>query len=189
MSRAPQRLRTGKVERAAGAFIGIGHVVLSLAVLASIAGSAPRTVLAADPTPLPPVASCDELYPEEGPAGIDLRLGCVVDRLVAQYTGRAPASGPARISAYLPALGAAVLAGVALVALGAWIARRAGRRLAPVMPAAWWACPRCSSVNGAGTDRCYACGAPVPDEGRILPTAEHPETPQAFGGGRKPGGP
>jgi hypothetical protein len=169
---------------------GLLRVVLALAVLSSVVALGPTAVVGADPSPLPAAApSCDELYPEEGPAGIDLRLGCLVDRLVAQYTGKAPSSGPARISAYLPALGAAVLAGAALVVLGAWVARRVGRRLAPVMPAAWWACPRCNSVNGAGTDRCYACGAPIPDEGRILPTAEHPETPQAFGGGRKPGGP
>ncbi len=146
--------------------------------------ASPSTARGAEPSsaPAPVRPSCNELYPEEGPAGVDLRLGCLVDRLLSHYTGREASAEPAALSAYLPTI-AAIVAGVGgLVAVAALGWRRLDRRLAPVMPAAWWACPTCRSVNGAGTVRCYACGAPAPTVAEVMTTADHPEMRQAFGG-------
>jgi hypothetical protein len=116
---------------------------------------------------------------------VDLRLGCIVSELVGLYTP-GQAAAPPTISTYAIALGALVLAvaGLALVATRL-LARRAGAALAPVTPAAWWQCPRCRSVNGAGVTRCYSCGLPRPAEVAVtLATDEAPGTPQSFGRGK-----
>ncbi|HUG29854.1 MAG TPA: hypothetical protein VMQ65_04980 [Candidatus Limnocylindria bacterium] len=70
--------------------------------------------------------------------------------------------------------------------MGRLVARRAGRRLAPVLAGEWWICDSCRSVNGAGVARCYSCGSGRPD-GPMLTTDEHPEISQTFGSRRKRG--
>jgi hypothetical protein len=116
--------------------------------------------LEASPSPVPAATpTCAERYPDPGPAGIDLRLGCIVNLLVATATG-GQATGPPRISEWLATIGAAVLA-FALLVLGARrISRSAGRRLASVEPEAWWSCPSCRSLNASGSMACYRCGRP-----------------------------
>lgn len=156
---------------------------LAVALLVAL----PAGARAADPTAQPAARplSCAERFPEEGPAGVDLRLGCVVSELVGLYTP-GQASAPPTISAYGLAMLAIVL-GVALIAilLTRLLARRAGAALAPVTPDAWWQCPSCRSVNGAGITRCYSCGAHRPaDLGVTLATDDSPGTPQSFGRGK-----
>ncbi len=154
-------------------------------VLTAVAGvvSAP-TGVAPDPTPAPTDArppTCSERFPGEGPAGVDLRLGCIVSEVVGLYTA-SNRGDPPRLSAYVLVLAGGTGVGILLVALALrLLGRRAGRRLAPVLPDEWWVCPRCHSVNGAGVARCYACGGP-PGDGPTLPTVARPETPQSSGG-------
>lgn len=149
--------------------------------------AAPAEAIAADPS-APPEArppTCAERFPEEGPAGVDLRLGCIVSEVVGLYTP-GQASAPPTISTYALVLVGIVL-GVAVVALLATrlLARRAGEALAPVTPSAWWQCPTCRSVNGAGVTRCYSCGSMRPADVRvILETDDSPGTPQSFGRGK-----
>jgi hypothetical protein len=159
-------------------------VVRAAALAVALGLAIPGAVAAEDPTqpPIadPPRATCAERFPAEGPAGVDLRLGCIVGELVGLYTASSEVA-PTPASTYAIALAAAI--GAAL--LVAWLAalairRRAGRRLAPVLPGTWWVCDRCHSVNPGEARRCYACGAP-PSDGPALPTGERPETPQSFG--------
>jgi hypothetical protein len=147
----------------------------------------PAGASAADPTAQPEARppSCAERFPDEGPAGVDLRLGCIVSELVGLYTP-GQASAPPTISTYGLVLLAIVL-GVALLAILSTrlLARRAGAALAPVTPDVWWQCPACRSVNGAGVTRCYSCGAHRPaDLGVTLATDDNPGTPQSFGRGK-----
>ena len=144
----------------------------------------PATAAAEDPTQ-PPVAparaTCADRFPAEGPAGVDLRLGCIAGELVGLYTASS-SSDPTPISSYFLAL----FGGLVGALLVGWLVmrllfRRAGRRMAPVLPGTWWICDRCRSVNAADASRCYACGAP-PGHGPALPTSDQPETPQSFGG-------
>lgn len=149
--------------------------------------AAPSNMFAADPSapPEPRPPTCAERFPEEGPAGVDLRLGCIVSEVVGLYTP-GQASTPPTISTYALFLVGLVL-GVAVVALLATrlLARRAGEAMASVTPDAWWQCPTCRSVNGAGVTRCYSCGSPRPaDVGVILETDASPGTPQSFGRGK-----
>lgn len=149
--------------------------------------AAPAGAIAADPSAQPEVRppTCAERFPEEGPAGVDLRLGCIVSELVGLYTP-GQASAPPTISTYALVL-VGIALGVAMVAVLATrlLARRAGEALAPVTPDAWWQCPTCRSVNGAGVTRCYSCASPRPaDVGVILETADAPGTPQSFGRGK-----
>jgi hypothetical protein len=58
--------------------------------------------------------------------------------------------------------------------------------MAPVRPDAWWLCGTCRSVNAAGVEHCYSCGAP-PSDGPTLLTDEAPSTTQSFGSSRKRG--
>ena len=159
------------------------RILIALAFLLA----APARTVAADPS-APPEArppNCAERFPEEGPAGVDLRLGCIVSEVVGLYTP-GQAAAPPTISTYALVLVGSVL-GVAVVALLATrvLARRAGEAMAPVTPNAWWQCPTCRSVNGAGVTRCYSCGSPRPaDVGVILETDDRPGTPQSFGRGK-----
>ena len=166
--------------------IRTAQVLVAVALLLA----APANVISADPS-RPPEArppSCTERFPEEGPAGVDLRLGCVVSEVVGLYTP-GQASAPPTISdltKYLPV--PAIVLGVAVVAILSTrlLARRAGAALAPVMPDAWWQCPSCRSVNGAGVTRCYSCGAHQPADVKVtLATDDSARTPQSFGRGKR----
>lgn len=159
---------------------GIGGLLLALFLSAAI----PAAAGAADPAPTPSrPATCAERYPADGPAGVDLRLGCIVSELVGLYSA-GQAEAPPTLSAYAIGLiaGIALLLGAALVLLRI-LGRRAAARLAPVVPGEWWLCPSCRSVNPAQGTRCYRCGSP-PGEGPSMPTAERPSTPQSFGRGK-----
>ena len=146
--------------RLAGAF-ALG-LVIGLAV-------GPVRVLGADP-PGGPAAhepTCQERYPNDGPGGVDLQLGCVIAELVGAYSG-ADTRDPAPLTSYLRPLLLVVLLGAGLV-IGVVLARRRlGRRLAPVLAAEWWSCPTCRSVNPAVATSCYACGAARPDDARTM---------------------
>lgn len=161
----------------------IARLLLAVALLLA----APAGAVAADPSAAPEARppTCAERFPEEGPAGVDLRLGCVVSDVVGLYTP-GQASAPPTISTYALALVGMVLSVAGLGVLATrLLARRAGEALAPVMPDAWWQCPTCRSVNGAGVTRCYSCGSPRPaDAGVILETDDSPGTPQSFGRGK-----
>jgi hypothetical protein len=161
------------------------RVRLVLLVLA-LAAAIPATALSADPTPGPPAGSgptCAERYPEDGPAGVDLRLGCVVSELVGLYTA-GQAAPPPPLSTYAVALGIAIAVAAGLLLLaGRLLARRAGQRLAPVTPGEWWLCSTCRSVNGTAAAQCYSCGSPR-GTGPSLLTDEQPATPQSFGRGK-----
>ena len=143
-------------------------------------------VLAADPSPSAPAEpaapTCTERYPAEGPAGVDLRLGCIVSELVGAYTRGQPGPPPPLSSWVLGLF--AVFAGLLLLFRVTRVAL--GRRMAPVAPVAWWACASCHSVNAGDSARCYACGGPRP-QGPGLEVAAEPGTPQSFGAGRKQG--
>jgi hypothetical protein len=156
--------------------------VLALTVLQ------PQPAVAADPaaTAAPPPSSpatCADRYPADGPAGVDLLLGCIVNEVAQTYLGAGPGSDadPPRISAYRGyiALLAAVLL---LMALGVrTVRRRAGRRLASVTPAAWWSCDGCRSLNAAGRTSCYRCGRPWAAGSAELRADAEPLAPQSFG--------
>lgn len=106
--------------------------------------------------------------------------------MVGLYT-TAAAESPPPLSTYALIVGALIIGGVVAVWLvGRFVAGRAGRRLAPVLPGEWWVCASCHSVNGAGVARCYSCGAARPD-GPTLTTDDEPITPQSFGSTRKRG--
>lgn len=160
--------------------------LLAAAVVATLAAT---VTLAADPSSPPDAAApptCAERFPASGPAGVDLRLGCIVGEVVGLYTA-GQAEPPAPLSTYAIGVILAVAPGAALVWLaGRILARRAGRRLAPVVPGEWWVCGSCHSVNGAGVTRCYSCGAP-PAGGPAMRTDDQPAITQSFGAGRKRG--
>jgi hypothetical protein len=162
----------------------------ALLALAALAAVMPPEARGADPTAAPDAtarpATCSERFPEDGPAGVDLRLGCIVGEVVGVYTTASP-DRPAPLSTYGILVGSVIVGGIALAwIVGRLVARRAGRRLAPVLAATWWVCPRCSSVNATGVQRCYSCGTAQPD-GPVLRTADDPSTPQSFGSTRKRG--
>lgn len=167
---------------------GARAVVIGVVLLAALA--APAATLAADPTPDPGASArpptCSERFAEEGPAGVDLRLGCIVSEVVGLYTA-GQAGAPPPLSSYAIALALLVLGVVVLaVVAGRFIGRQAGERLAPVLADEWWVCASCRSVNGAGIARCYSCGSSRPD-GPTLRTDTAPATPQSFGSTRKRG--
>jgi hypothetical protein len=157
-------------------------VALAVATLAApLAATADGPI--ATSVPAPARATCADRFPAEGPAGVDLRLGCIAGEIVGLYTASS-GQPPAPISTWLLVL----IGGLAIALVAGWIvtralARRAGRRLAPVLSGSWWVCDRCRSVNGAEKARCYSCGAPPPSGGPTMPTTERPEIPQSFGGG------
>lgn len=163
---------------------------VALAFLLLAVAVAPSAVAAADPTPDPGASvrppTCSERFTEDGPAGVDLRLGCIVSEVVGLYTA-GQAGAPPPLSSYAIMLAILALGVVVLVVLaGRFLGRRAGRRLAPVLAEEWWVCASCRSVNGAGVGRCYSCGSARPD-GPTLRTDTAPSTPQSFGSTRKRG--
>lgn len=165
---------------------------IALAAALALSSLATTTAaLAADPTadPVPtqrPPTTCAERFPAEGPAGVDLRLGCIVGEVVGLYVP-GQSTPPPPLSTYAILVGIVVGAGLLLVwIVGRLVARRAGRRLAPVLPDEWWVCATCKSVNGSAASRCYSCGGSRPD-GPALRTDDRPSTPQSFGSTRKRG--
>ncbi len=159
----------------------------AVALAFGFALAGPTSAADPSPSPTPHRPTCAERYPEDGPAGIDLRLGCIARELVGLYAGE-PTDEPARISAYLGPLAAVVVGALVVLWLARSVARRTARTLAPVLPGSWWLCDACRSVNGAGIARCYSCGAPWTPTAAVVPTDEHPEMVQRFGGDRKSGG-
>ncbi len=160
------------------------RIVLATALLLAT----PVLASAHDPTTPPDAGgppTCAERFPDQGPAGVDLRLGCIVSEVVGLYTPGQASPRPT-ISTYALVIVGLVVAVAGLILLGGrLLARRAGEALAPVTPDAWWMCPRCRSVNGAAVERCYSCGATRPaDPGATLVTDERPATPQSFGRGK-----
>jgi hypothetical protein len=159
------------------------RIVLGVALAWALAGIVPGSAAGQAATPAPGPSrppTCAERFPAEGPAGVDLRLGCIVSEIVGLYTASGPGDPPT-LSAYVVTLAVLVAAGVLLAAVALrLLARRASRRLAPVLPETWWVCPDCHSVNAAGVARCYRCGSP-PGDGPVLPTTGRPETPQTLG--------
>jgi hypothetical protein len=146
-------------------------LVLGVAIAALPIGSATAQEASPSPTPRPP--TCAERFPAEGPAGVDLRLGCIVSEIVGLYTTSSQAEPPT-LSAYAVMVLAGIGVGVVLVGHALRLLRRsASRRLASVTPGEWWICPACASINALGTSRCYACGGP-PGDGPTLPTGDAP---------------
>jgi hypothetical protein len=150
--------------------------------------------LAADPTADPGATTrpptCSERFPSEGPAGVDLRLGCIVGEVVGLYTPGQPEL-PVPMSSYAIAVVLFVIGILIVIVFSGrfvhWLAARSiGRRLAPALPGEWWVCATCKSVNGANVGHCYSCGADRPD-GPALMTDDQPSIPQSFGRKRKSG--
>ena len=168
----------------------LGSIQRTLLLGAALLLASPAWALGADatsdPGATPPPPTCAERFPEDGPAGVDLRLGCIVGEVVGLYTA-GQAAPPAPLSTYMIVLAILVAGGIVLALLaGRVLARRAGQRLAPVLAGEWWVCASCHSVNGTGVAHCYSCGAARSD-GATLRTDDAPVTPQSFGGTRKRG--
>jgi len=167
---------------------GLKGAVLRAGLTLALLLVAVAPTFGADPAPAatqrPP--TCAERFPEEGPAGVDLRLGCIVSEVVGLWRPDQAASPPT-LSAYAITLGVLVAAviGLGLVATR-FLARRAGERLAATTPEAWWVCPSCHSINGLGASRCYNCAGPRPADAGAAPmlTSDAPVTPQSFGRGK-----
>lgn len=156
------------------------EVVIGLALIGAVATAAPAWVAAADPTQ-PPPGTCGDRYPADGPAGVDLQLGCMAAELVAHYTGRSAPVEATPLSGYVPQL-TLIAVGIAGLIVASLVARRRlGRRLAPVMPDEWWSCAACHSVNAVTIGSCYRCGALRSPDAVTMQTVANPETPQAFG--------
>lgn len=144
--------------------MALGTVMLGTVALLGAAVGVPSAI-AADPTAPPSRPTCDERFPADGPAGIDLRLGCLVGEVVGTFTGTTDQGDPAPLSSYLEPLLFTSLALAGAVAALLLSRRLLGRRLAPVTPAEWWTCDACRSVNPGSGSRCYGCGAPRPPAG------------------------
>jgi len=141
--------------------------------------------LGADPTSAATASArpptCAERFPGDGPAGVDLQLGCVVNEIATTYLGAGRSGGTHRLTGYL-----VPIAVVAFGSLGLWLVaraarRRAGRRLAPATPSSWWSCPACHSLNGQGGVRCYRCGRPFEPGAAEVRTTTEPPAQQSFG--------
>jgi hypothetical protein len=158
-----------------------------VAVVLAAVSAGPVTVWAASPEPsatTSPTArppTCAERYRAEGPGGVDLQLGCIVNELVAYAGGLGPSDQPQRLTAYLAPM-AMVVGGLAVLLLAVRVLnRRAARRLAPATPVAWWSCPACRSLNADGRTACYRCGRPFEVGAIEMRTDAEPPAPQAFG--------
>jgi hypothetical protein len=166
----------------AGRRAGRAGLVPLLAVVAVLSGVGSSGAMAADPTPSPRPATCAERYPDEGPAGLDLRAACIIGELLGltEDPGR-----PARISQWLPVIGVLSLAGLAVIGVIVFVfgrlKRRFDRRTAPMRPALMWTCPACHSVNEPGRPRCYACRTAWTPDAPVMPVADEPIMIQRFG--------
>lgn len=122
-------------------------------------------VLALAPAALADDPRCADWEQHGARAGIDLRLVCTANQVIGAYTGQADADVnsepllPYVVGLLVTGLGLAMVGVVATKVVG----RKAGRRLAPERPDAWWVCPSCQSVNAEGRPACYACHAPLAD--------------------------
>jgi hypothetical protein len=165
----------------------IRRLSLTLALAAAVAVALPATSFAQDGTPEPTPTrppTCSDRFPAEGPAGVDLRLGCIVGELVGLYTASSR-DEPPTLSAYVITLTVGVALGAVLVLVALRVlARRASRRLAPVLSSEWWICPSCQSVNATTATRCYACGGP-PGDGPTMVTDADPTMAHRPGGPRR----
>ena len=180
-------LTRGARPRDRGARARLVALVVGAGLVAAIALTAASPTLAAEPTapPAPRPPTCAERFPDEGPGGVDLRLGCIVSELVGLYTPGQAAAPPAMSTYAVGVLALVAALVVAAAASSRLLARRAGRALAPATPDAWWQCPACRSVNGAGVTRCYSCGSARPVDAAVrLETDDRPGTPQSFGRGK-----
>jgi hypothetical protein len=165
----------------AGLRAGFPRVTLALLLL--LAAPPPAALGGDGSSSPPPPGSCAERYPEDGPAGVDLRLGCIVSEVVGLYTA-GQSEAPPTLSTYaIGTIGVVALLAVLGLVVTRLLARRAGERLAPVTPGEWWLCPSCRSVNGTQASRCYRCGSP-PGAGPTLTTEDAPATPQSWGRGK-----
>jgi hypothetical protein len=187
--------------RPAGSMVGRARAALQRVVpvpaawlLAALVLTSASAALAADPTPdpagTPHPPTCAERFPEDGPGGIDLKLGCIVGEVVGVYVP-GQAKPPAPLSSYAILVGIMLIGLASVIVLGTRLvarlaARSAGRRLAPVLPSEWWVCATCRSVNGAQVEHCYSCRSTRP-EGPALMTDDRPDIPQTFGSRRKRG--
>jgi len=169
--------------RALSRLVGLGGIVFLLAV----ALAAPPSGRAVGPSPRPDAAevtrppTCAERYPADGPGGVDLQLGCVVSELVSFFSGLGPSDEPQRLTAYLVPIAAFAVALAALLLAGWQLNRRAGRRIAPATPVAWWSCPACRSLNATGRASCYRCGRSFEEGATEMRTDAETPAPQAFG--------
>jgi hypothetical protein len=173
----------------AAAMRAVAHLALVMTLPALLAVAAASDVGAAGASPEPGAAargSCSERYPADGPAGLDLRLGCIAAELVGNYTGAGAPAEPARISSWLLPLVTIVGSFVLVFLPLRLLSRRVGRRLAPAAPTAWWTCPRCRSLNAAGSGRCYACGQPWSSDALAIPAAAVDGAARPRGSGGSP---
>ena len=173
-------------DRAGSAAFGASNVIAVACLLALMTALQPRPVWAADPTASgapssPPI--CAERYPADGPAGIDLLLGCIVNEVMQSYLGAGSrtASHPPRFSQWFGQIAAGVALVVGLFVLLRAIRRSAGRRLAPAAPIVWWECRDCRSLNAAGTPACYRCGQAFVSGGTEMRADAEPPAQQSFG--------
>lgn len=127
--------------------------------------------------------TCAERYPADGPAGIDLLLGCVVGEVMRAYTGAGAgtARNPPQISQWLGPIAIVVVTATGLLLVLRAIRRSAGRRLAPAAPTTFWSCPGCRSLNAARKAACYRCGRAWEDGAAELSADAEPPAPQSFG--------
>jgi hypothetical protein len=131
-------------------------------------------VLAPAPTALADDPRCADWEQHGAPAGIDLHLVCTANQVIGAYTGQAGAD--VNSEPLLPYVVGLLVTGIGLAMVGVVatrvVGRKAGKRLAPERPDAWWVCPSCQSVNAEGRPACYACHAPradAPSEGAAEP--------------------
>lgn len=157
-----------------------GTLALAILVPQPAVADEPGPTVAPDPSGPP---TCLDRYPADGPAGVDLLLGCIVNEVAQTYLGAGQRTNgePPRISAYRGQI-ALLFTVLVLLAVGLWaVRRRAGRRLAPVTPAAWWSCDGCRSLNAAGRTACYRCGRPWQAGSAELRADAEPLATQSFG--------
>lgn len=170
---------------------GLNRVGFAATAALLLVAALPGPAGGADPSPAPGgVAStaptCAERFPTEGPAGVDLRLGCIVSEVIGLWRPD-QTTPPPTLSTYAIWLVVLIVAGVGLGLVGVrLLGRRAGQRLAATTPEAWWVCSACHSVNALASPRCYNCSAARPDDADATPmlTSDRPSTPQSFGRGK-----
>jgi hypothetical protein len=76
-----------------------------------------------------------------------------------------------------------------LVAAGVgWDLGGRRRRKPRPLPAEWWICEACRSVNEPDKPICYACDRPRSADAQVLPTADVFRVDQRLGGTRHDGG-